>query len=359
MTKRLKQSVENFHKSNEHLQSIDFLKGLCAIWVIMLHSIPGGGKLNCALCMPFYAQLTIPCFMVLTGFVYAASYERSKGWWRLANLKRKWSRLILPYIPAFFLELFFIGLPDEQIIWLVSGGYQYPGSYYLILMLELVMIFPVIKYVCDKFTDTHNEWSWLKGMLIVFSFQCVYEACTYLINLNIFIYRLLVFRYVIFIYSGTVLYKYRMMAVIPWQKMRYVLPIGCVFIIMFCYVGYQPHVLFRYDTWFRSSAPTAFWVVPMIAAIIANWRRIVGVWQKRIGKYADVLIGMLSVCGKVSYHIYIVQMLWFGMVIAKFELHSLQRVSVFLVSTVVCSVVGIGYYFAEHKLREIVRLYYI
>ena len=290
--------------------------------------------------------------MTMTGFVYASSYERNGKWYTFKNLKRKGLRLILPFIPAYIIELIIIGIPENPVVWLVSGGYDYPGSYYLILMLELLIIFPVIKWFCGlMMNDKENKpYAWLIGFVIVFAFQCIYELITYLINLPRAVYRLLIFRYIIFIYGGIMLYKFYKNGEIPWKNMLKCIAIGIIYIILVIYIGYQPHVIFRYDTWFRSAAPTAFYVVPVVATLIANENRI----SEKIGNYRFIeKVGNLLVrLGKASYHIYIVQMLWFGILIKRISISTLLQPVKFIVSAIVCSIIGVGYFKLEQKIRS-------
>lgn len=220
-------------QKSSHMQIIDIMKGICAIWVIMLHSIPGGGIYKLLL-MPFTAQLTIPFFMTITGFTYASSYDRCGRWWSSSNLKRKWKRILIPVIPVLLFELLVCGMPDNPIIWLLSGGYQMPGSYYVILLIQLLFLFPVIKRFAHIYAGTSNSGAhtWWTGFIMVFIFQCAYELVTYVISLDVAIYRLLVFRYIIFIYGGAMIYEYHKVSpdMIPYKGMFKGLPIGLLFI---------------------------------------------------------------------------------------------------------------------------------
>lgn len=205
-------------KSVKHYKIIDILKGVCIMWVIMLHAIPAGGGIYKLLLMPFYAQLTIPFFMILSGFTYTLSFEKHGNWYSLSNLWRKVKRFIFPFVPALILEVIVMGKPENILTWLLSGGYQMPGSYYVILMIQLVVFFPLI-YAFYNHLHTKNNRSWIFGLITAFIMQCLYELLTYLIDLNVQIYRLLIFRYFIFLYMGIVLYKAQKENKIYWKGM--------------------------------------------------------------------------------------------------------------------------------------------
>lgn len=322
-----------------HLKIIDAMKGVCTVWVIMMHAIPTGEDAYKFLLMPFYAQLTIPFFMTISGFTYTLSYEKSKKWYSFSGLWRKGKRFLLPYVPALLLEVLILGWPENTLTWLLSGGYKMPGSYYVILMLQLLLLFPVI-YWCYKWLE---RCSWLTGLAIVFAFQCVYEAFTYFIDLKVEIYRLLIFRYVIFLYMGVVLYQNYKNKNDNCRSLMKAMPIGFIYIFSVGYLNWQPSVLFRYPTWYRSAAPVCFWVVPILAVIFANGNSIL----EGVEKYPFLrrISNVVQLLGKASYHVYIVQMLWFGIVVSGINTSSWRQLVFCMASLVVCLLLGIEYYY--------------
>ena len=336
-----------------HYAVLDVVKGFCAVFVIMLHSIPGGGTLNRLLLMPFYAQLTIPFFMMVSGFTWDASAEKRLHWYTKGNLFGKCKRMLLPYLPALLLELVLLGLPDNPLVWLASGGYQMPGSYYVILMLQLIVLFPAVRKFYEW--NTAKGGSWAAGLAWVFAFQCLYEAATYMTDLSIGVYRLLIFRYVIFLYAGICLRRMYITRTFAWRQLRRMIPFGALFILAVGYLNWQPTVLFRYSTWYRSSAPTVLWAMPLLAYALFRYERLSEKLESAaIGRW---LTKTLQLCGKASYHIYIVQMLWFGLAISHLNTASYRQLIVFLVSVPVCCVVGWLYYTLECNLSETMQKY--
>lgn len=331
--------------SSTHYKIIDILKGICILWVIMLHAIPSGGRIYKLLLMPFYAQLTIPFFMTLSGFTYALSFEKHRNWYSLSNLWRKVKRFIFPFVPALILEVIVMGKPENILTWLLAGGYQMPGSYYVILMIQLVVFFPLI-YSFYYHLHTKNNCSWILGILVVFILQCLYELLTYLIDLNVQIYRLLIFRYFIFLYMGIALYKAQKENKIFWKSMVKLLPFGFLYIFFVGYMNWQPEVLFRYPTWYRSAAPVIFWVAPIIAYFIADGNLITNRLETHEARC--FISDKVQLLGQASYHIYIVQMLWFGLIIFHVNSDSWRKLIICVISMVVCSVVGVIYFYVHH-----------
>lgn len=302
----------------------------------------GGGGYKILL-MPFTAQLTIPFFMTITGFTYATSYEKHGGYWSIQILARKVKRILLPLIPVLILELLVIGIPENIGYWVASGGYQMPGSYYTILLLQLLLVYPAIKIAVDK------TGAWWHGIIGAFIFHILYEILTYVLDLDVAIYRLLVFRYIIFLYGGALIYKHR--DKLKSIKLKMLIPsllIGVAFITVIGYVGFQPSVIFRYPTWYRSSAPVAFWVLPIMVFLMGNQDAI----SKRLtnAKLINKSCELIALIGKASYQVYLVQMLWFGMVIIHFDGRSWRKIIICVVSWVIAGLGGIAYYYLSERL---------
>lgn len=184
-----------------------------------------------------------------------------------------------------------------------------PGSYYVILLIQLLFLFPVIKRFAHIYAGTSNSGAhtWWTGFIMVFIFQCAYELVTYVISLDVAIYRLLVFRYIIFIYGGAMIYEYHKVSpdMIPYKGMFKGLPVGLLFIAAAGYLGFMPSVLFRYPTWYKSSAPTAFYVVPITAYGICHADKIEELLKRNV--VTKKLGQLLGFWGKASYHIYFMQ----------------------------------------------------
>lgn len=101
-------------------------------------------------------------------------------------------------------------------------------------------------------------------------------------------------------------------------------------------------MIFRYPTWYRSAAPVCFWVVPILAVMIANEN----LFLEKIETHSFLrrISNVVRLLGKASYHIYIVQMLWFGIIVSGINTSSWRQLVFCVFSLVVCSLLGIVYY---------------
>ena len=225
-----------------------------------------------------------------------------------------------------------------------------PGSYYVILMLQLVFLFPFIYALYDQL-HVKNKLSWILEIIAVLLLQCFYELLTYLIDLDVQIYRLLLFRYVIFLYMGIVLYKAQSEDHSCWKSMIKFLPVGFIYIFLMGYWNWQPEILFRYPTWYRSAAPVIFWVAPISAYMIGNGNAMINRMENvKLWRFISDKVQLL---GQASYHIYIVQMLWFGLLISRIDTSSWRKLIICAVSMVICSVVGVVYYHIDQWISRI------
>ena len=91
------------------LSVFDCLKGICMIFVIIIHNNISD-KAYLTLLFPFHIQMDVPIFMIISGYMYSLS-SSSKGissthkWFSVNNLFSKISRIIIPYTVVYIFEL--------------------------------------------------------------------------------------------------------------------------------------------------------------------------------------------------------------------------------------------------------------
>ena len=85
--------------------SVDILKAVCAVQVILLHTIYGNwyDKLR----MVFWAQMAVPIFMILSGYTYTSSIRKKEiigsiQWFSFDNMAPKIRRILIPYSMMFY-----------------------------------------------------------------------------------------------------------------------------------------------------------------------------------------------------------------------------------------------------------------
>ena len=63
--------------SKQHNHFVDALKGVCIIFVIVLH-LPWSDEKRLQYLFPFWMNMAVPIFMIISGYVYALSYKRNR-----------------------------------------------------------------------------------------------------------------------------------------------------------------------------------------------------------------------------------------------------------------------------------------
>lgn len=128
----------------------DVLKGLCSIIIIFTHCAWTTAERSAAF-FPFWVDTAVPIFMMISGYVYAASIEKSKlkkaeDALSLSFTYKKLVRYSLPFIFAFLAEIiihYILGgtyTKKELFINFFQGGFG-PGSYYIPIMIQFIFIF--------------------------------------------------------------------------------------------------------------------------------------------------------------------------------------------------------------------------
>ncbi len=137
----------------ERNHTIDVLKGVCIIFVIITHCNFSDAQRSWLL-FPFWIDMAVPIFMFLSGYLWALSYKNHK----LNDLKscynkkliiKKVIRFILPFLIVFLVEEILLIIYNKSfniksfILDFICGGLG-PGSYYTPLMIQLIILFPLI-----------------------------------------------------------------------------------------------------------------------------------------------------------------------------------------------------------------------
>ena len=337
----------------KHYRHIDVIKGICILIVIIEHAKwDRAFRLRCL--FPFWDRIAIPCFMVISGFVYAKSLEGKtiKEYYSFENITRKLKRYLLPFLFVFILEnLFYLILsrpavlaylmerfqydfsaetvsiftPYNLLKSLIIGGYG-PGNYYTPVLVQLVLLFPLIYLFIKKFK--------YPGLVASAIFCLFAELWQYSIGLPRTIYRNLILRHMMTISFGVYLsqgyYKkdkfYNILSLL----------IGFSYIIAHSYYMWTP--AFFNNGWADVNFVACLFFCPVIAFFLGK--------EKMHFKPLEYI-------GKASYHVYLTQMVYYNFVKREIMISILK--SPFLwcgLSMLIIVSVGCLFYKAEMSLRK-------
>lgn len=288
-------------EKKKRIELIDYLKAICVLMVIITH-YDWSDKTT-----PFFTMLinmAVPVFMILSGYNFAMSNRKKTdgklrqmyGW---KMMKPKLERFLIPFFTVCFIEIILLAMEGKNInparIFLL-GAYG-PGSYYVPVMLQLLIIFPIIYLLVDRNAKL--------GIGLAAAGNLLFEIAVVLTDMDVYYYRLCIGRYLLLIAFGCYLYLHPEKRVRGYQMLF-------MFLIGFAYIVYalqmeQKVTLFEedfvlFDYWATTAMPVAFYIFPIVILLFRRF------YHSQIpGKAGELLIWI----GKASYHIFLVQMVYY------------------------------------------------
>ena len=277
---------------------LDSLKGIAILCVIITHlGWEQADRLR--LGFSFWVEMAVPVFMLITGYLHAASYYRAGGITRAAlkkQIPRTMIKYTVPFAMVYVLELLFFSVFTvvttktftaanawEFFLKLFQGGWG-PGSFYYPVLVQLVFLFPCIFCVVEKYRA--------KGLVLCGGANILFEIVKLAWGVSEDTYRMLVFRYIFVLAFGCWLYMERERSI---SKVVLVLGalIGGAYIAAIDYFGYMPTV---FNYWSITCMISAMLAVPPVYVCLKGKLR----------------CRPLEKLGEASYAIFLVQMVWFG-----------------------------------------------
>lgn len=317
---------------------VDLLKGICIIFVIVTHFAWEAAERKVYL-FPFWIDMAVPVFMIISGYINASSFERRK----ISSLKeayswesilKKFIRYTLPFAIIYLIEVVFLfgehvisgnALGHGWVILWVIGGYG-PGGYYYPIMIQFIFLFPIIYFIVHKYG--------FAGVLICGGINGIYEVLKCCIGMSEDVYRVLVFRYILLVAFGCYF----------WLKKRntkydFALwlagGLGIGFIIFVDYIGYVPKLLYY---WTGTSFLASLYIVPLVGKFLSNSR------------FVSLHCEAVEQLGKASYHIFLVQMVYWYFLAGIVGRVINWRFVPLIVGVVFCIAAGWLFYKAESRL---------
>lgn len=278
----------------QRIEFLDYLKAVCVIMVIVTH-YDWADKTS-----PFFTMLinmAVPVFMIVSGYNFAMSNRKKAdgklgkmyGW---SMIKPKLIRFLVPFFGICIIEMFLLAWENRDIdplrIFLL-GAYG-PGSYYVPVMLQLLVIFPIIYVLVEKNAKFGIAFAAIANLL--------FEIAVKVFEIDKYYYRLSIGRYILLIAFGCYLYLHPEHRVKRYQMWAMFLA-GLAYIV--AVFGFdQELVLFGY--WKTTAMPVAFYIFPIVVLLFRKFYHstIPGVFGR-----------LLTWIGKASYHIFLVQMVYY------------------------------------------------
>lgn len=131
-----------------HLADIDFIKGLAAVSVILLHTLPKSVLYGSF--AVYHIWQAVPLFLFITFYLSFRNFEKTEnvfpGYYSKDRVKKVFKKLWLPLLILAVLEaIFFICMGNNSkaigSLLCISNG---PGSYYIWVYMQIWLLLPLI-----------------------------------------------------------------------------------------------------------------------------------------------------------------------------------------------------------------------
>lgn len=316
------------------IHSLDLVKGICIIFVIITH-YAWSDQERVIYLFPFWIDMAVPVFMIISGFVYSKSYETHKiesveEAYALPNILNKIIRFTIPFIIAFIIEEIAIAISGTatitifQIVFFFLKGGVGPGSYYYPIMIQFIFVFPIIYFIIKKYD--------FKGVIICGIVNFAYELLKSAYAMNEDCYRLLVFRYILIIAFGCYLAigQYRISSKLCVISTL----IGIAYMCAWLYLDYSP-VIITY--WQGTSFIACLYILPISILLLKIPFR----------------CKLLEALGKASYNIFLVQKIYYTGIDFLYNIIENKMIQLFI-NIAVCTAAGLLFYFIETPITKFI-----
>lgn len=309
----------------KRIQEIDVLKGLAIIAVIILHALPAQMLQN--LGAPFSLEQAMPVFLVLMGFNNTMSFERRRGGTKLRQLYsksflfNKLKRIISPSLLVFVIEaaLLFTLYRTNQMERLTELlGF---GGYFIPVALQARLVLPLIY----RFLKKTNGWG---GIVVLFAISFLADRAGLYLGEELS--RLFIGRYLFAIALGVYLFfnqkKLTLKKIAPFA----ILSVLYVFLADYIGLDFLPKT-----GWESQHTPAYFWTLLLVIGGL---------------RLAKILKGqkLFANIGKASYHIFLVQHLYFYLESTFYRNPS--ELTHIAVAVPICVIAGILYHKFDKRL---------
>lgn len=322
----------------ERKKIIDYGKTIFIIFVIIVHAevVNRQG-------IVFLLMLTqsLACFMLLSGYTYALASD-SKSMKQMYNLEDMFRRFLRYTIPALITyAIYLMG-------WSVQGKYQLtaremisrfvlglygPGGYYYGIMLQFLLLAPVMLWIVRKYA--------FKGVVLAGILTFLFEVMCSLCQIDERIYRVLIFRFLLFFVLGMWIY-YRKDA--GFNRIFFVMSAltGIVYLLIPVYSGYEYRLFTR---WSETSMMTSFYLYPVLYVLFRRF----GMLEIRgwIGSLMELI-------GRASYHVMYAQLIYFvgikAVIYSVYDISQLGKGAEVIAALLLSISGGIVFYFLDNRI---------
>ena len=310
--------------------TIDYLKGLCILFVVMQHSM--SPLLHRYILFALWGRFAVPLFILIQVF---HAYKRIHEGKEIAfSFGKVWHRVIKPFLLVQVLLLIYTFLFTEKSIWdiiepMIYTGGMGSGGYYPCIYVQFAIVLPLLAPIFKKYGDS----PYLLIAFIVLS-QLLEVACC-LLSMPEWLYRLCGIRYFFIVYLGYILVTKGFSLN---TKNTIIAVISFFFVIFFSLFDYDLRPLFYTGSpaWKQCHWICYFYMCYLLLGALLSTYYLMPF--ERLKNYVKLM-------GKYSYEIFMFQMLYFhlAMRVLPFFDGQFLRFIYMLLSVLIC-IVPVVYY---------------
>ena len=337
-------------KLHHTIPQIDFLKAFAIITVVFLHTFFDSFLLRIG--SPYYLWHAIPIFIMIAGFTGAYAYKRYgsttlKQCYDPLTIIRRYKRLLIPFFLCWIIEIIIVYNISTDRLDLVSfipnfltGGFGY-GAYFIPVILQSILIFPLLYLLALRNPE--------RMVIIALILTIIFDAIVFLIGWDTNQTSQIYFRY---LFAGAL----GVWIVTSEKRNNIWLIIGGIISLFYITVCCYTPVFSAFPDYYGYTgilqAPAFVWSLILVLFGLAYLP----------GNAGSGYYQYLGEIGKASWHIFLVQMLYFlapaayvyaflldplssGNVILQFGLGAICNIAI-------CVSVGYGWYYVERKILQ-------
>lgn len=282
--------------------------------------------------------MAVPVFMIISGYVSTLSMDYNgiislESAYNCKTILGKFLRYTIPFIVAFAIDVLFRLVIQKADLYffdtvkLFLYGGNGPGSYYYPVMVQFIFVFPIIYFLIKR----HE----IKGLLICFIANALFEVLKWAYQMNDECYRLLLFRYIFLIGFGCFFALYPKAFKVRDYVISLIVGIGFIYIVE--YTNYQPVILTQ---WTRTSFVAALYIIPIFAFALSK---------------LNIKLKPIELLGKASYNIYLTQMVYYTLGTRYVYPYIMRRGWQLLASVIICLAVGTVFYLLENPFTIMIK----
>lgn len=291
---------------NKRYVQIDIIKGLAIIAVIILHTIPENLASNPL--SIFTLEQAVPVFFVIMGLNAAMSFKR-RGYITLGQMYNKkyiesrFERLFYPFIVIFLLSIILGFLLKKNIYIGVLNLLGYlpligPGNYFISITFQFVFVFPILYYLYKR----NPKFLLILSFVLSFVFEVLANQIPVLKN-NPYLYSACSLRYLFIMALGVwTVDNFDTNNLRALLKRKFILMGLSVSVVYMMAVSvFNWNFIYFQSVWQPQNVLSFFY--PLTLCLIG---------LRYLPSVAGKIYGLIGFIGRASYHIFLVQIIFFG-----------------------------------------------